>query len=378
MKVLTVQNIEGVAGSEKYFLALLPELIKNEVQCAVYCVYKKSNLKKAQVFFDMLDDANIPYFLHEVNSYGSLTIPRKIAKTYRKENFDIIHTHLIYADFWGAMIKRLFLKRAKVISTKHGYHESTYVEFCNLPEKLPRNLYSRLFKFTHKAFDKSYACSHGLVDFYERGGLIKKGSMDVIQHGFDYPDIIEFNHEEYRNSNLQLIVVGRLIERKGHAILLRIMPDLIKKYPDINLNILGSGELENDLKKLTKELNITKNVCFLGFKTEVANYLAASTIAVVPSYSEGLPLVIFEAFNSKVPVVTFDAIGCNELVQHNETGLIAKAFLAEDLKNQIINMIEDPEMRGRFVDKAYSSLNNHFSLERMTHDTINYYRSVLK
>lgn len=378
MKVLTVQNIEGVAGSEKYFLALLPELIKNEVQCAVYCVYKKSNLKKAQVFFDMLDDANIPYFLHEVNSYGSLTIPRKIAKTYRKENFDIIHTHLIYADFWGAMIKRLFLKRAKVISTKHGYHESTYVEFCNLPENLPRNLYSRLFKFTHKAFDKSYACSHGLVDFYERGGLIKKGSMDVIQHGFDYPDIIEFNHEEYRNSNLQLIVVGRLIERKGHAILLRIMPDLIKKYPDINLNILGSGELENDLKKLTKELNITKNVCFLGFKTEVANYLAASTIAVVPSYSEGLPLVIFEAFNAKVPVVTFDAIGCNELVQHNKTGLIAKAFLAEDLKNQIINMIEDPEMRGRFVDKAYSSLNNHFSLERMTHDTINYYRSVLK
>ncbi len=378
MKVLTVQNIEGVAGSEKYFLALLPELIKNEVECAVYCVYKKSNLKKAQVFFDMLDDAGIPYYLHEVKSYGSLAIPRKIAKTYRKENFDIIHTHLIYADFWGAMIKRLFLKKAKVISTKHGYHESTYVEFCNQPEKLPRNLYSRLFKFTHKAFDKSYACSHGLVDFYERAGLIKKGSMDVIQHGFDYPDIIDFNQEEYRNSGLQLIVVGRLIERKGHAILLSIMPDLIQKYPNINLNILGSGELEADLKNRCNELAITANVSFLGFKTEVANYLAASTIAVVPSYSEGLPLVIFEAFNAKVPVVTFDAIGCNELVQHNETGLIAKAFSAEDLKIQIINLIENPEMRRRFVDKGYNSLNNHFSLKRMTHDTINYYRSILK
>src|SRR5690606_9641992 len=151
--------IEGVAGSEKYFLALLPGLMKRGVECAVYCVYKRKNLANAQKFFDLLAERQIPFFLHEVKSYGSLSIPRKIARTSKKEKFDIIHTHLIYADFWGAMIKRLFNKKAIVISTKHGYHETTYVNFCNRPEDLPVNLYYRLFKFTHRHLDRSYACS---------------------------------------------------------------------------------------------------------------------------------------------------------------------------------------------------------------------------
>ena len=378
MKVLTVQNIEGVAGSEKYFLALLPALIEKGVECAVYCVYKPENLAEAQKFFELLDQHNIPYYLHEAKSYGRLSIPKKIAKTAKLEKFDVIHCHLIYADFWGAMIKKLYGRKLKVISTKHGYHEDTYVKFCNQPEQLPVNLYHRLFKFTHKRLDRSYACSYGLVDFYERGKLIKKGSMDVIQHGFDYPEIGEYDQNNYRFSELQLIIVGRLIERKGHQFMFEIMPKLIEKYPDIKLLILGNGELDDHLKKEASRLEITDHVEFLGFKSEVELYLAASDIAVVPSYSEGLPLVIFEAFNAKVPVVTFDAIGCNELVEHEQTGLIAKAFSTEDLQLQIERLIEDKQLRSDFATKGYERLKGHFSLDRMVNDTIDYYEKTVK
>ena len=100
MKVLTVQNIEGVAGSEKYFLALLPALIKKGVDCAVYCVYKSEHLEGAEKFFNLLEEHQIPFFKQLVKSYGSLKIPKKINRTYKEEGFDIIHTHLIYADFW--------------------------------------------------------------------------------------------------------------------------------------------------------------------------------------------------------------------------------------------------------------------------------------
>ncbi|MCB9225117.1 MAG: glycosyltransferase family 4 protein [Crocinitomicaceae bacterium] len=378
MKVLTVQNIEGVAGSEKYFLALLPALIEKGVDCTVYCVYKKENLAGAQQFFDLLDALKIPYILHEANSYGSLSIPKKIANTYKQENFDIIHCHLIYADFWGAMIKKFYCKKAKVISTKHGYHESTYVKYCIRPEELPRNLYSRLFKFTHKQMDHSYACSYGLVDFYERAKLIKKGSMDVIQHGFDYPEIGEYDQSKYRFSALQLIIVGRLIERKGHHMMFEIMPQLIQKYPELKLVILGNGELEGQLKQLAKSLNIEYSIEFLGFKNEVELYLAASDIAVVPSYSEGLPLVIFEAFNAKVPVVTFDAIGCNELVENGKSGLIAEAFSKDDLRFQIHKLIENEALRKELGQNGYDRLKGHFSLNRMVKDTLAYYELVLK
>src|SRR5690606_25394120 len=187
------------------------------------------------------------------------------------------------ADFWGAMIKRLFNKKAIVISTKHGYHETTYVNFCNRPEDLPVNLYYRLFKFTHRHLDRSYACSFGLVEFYERGKLITKGSMDVIQHGFDYPEIKTFDTSLYRFSPRQIIIVGRLIERKGHKFALEILPRLIEKYPEVKLLILGDGEMESTLREIVKEKNLEAHVEFLGFRKEVDLYLSASDIALIPS-----------------------------------------------------------------------------------------------
>ena len=376
MKVLIVQNIEGVAGSEKYFLALVPELIKNGLDCAIYCVYKPKYKEQAQKFFDLLDEKNIPYYLHASKSYGSLNIPRKISVLCKREDFDIVHCHLIYADFWGAILKSIFNKKLTVISTKHGYHEDSYVEYCNQPENLTRNLYYRLFRFTHKKLDRSYACSYGLVDFYERSNLISKGSMDVVQHGFNYPEIDMSTVNRYSFAPIQLIIVGRLIRRKGHTLVLSILPQLIKQYPELKLIILGDGELEEQLKEEARRLNLENHVLFLGFKSEVEQYLVASDIALVPSYSEGLPLVIFEAFNAKVPVVTFDSIGCNELVEHEKTGLIAEAFSQEDFMKQIIRLIEDPNLRAELAGNAYIELKEHFSLERMARDTIEFYRKV--
>ncbi|UKN01233.1 glycosyltransferase family 4 protein [Paracrocinitomix mangrovi] len=377
MKVLTVQNIEGVAGSEKYFLALLPALIKKGVDCAVYCVYKEKNIAGAEQFFKLLEENNIPYFKLKVKSYGSIKIPRSINKLYKSKNYDIIHTHLIYADFWGAIVKQYLNKKAVVISTKHGYHEDTYVKFCNQAEKLPINLYYRLFKYTHKKLDRSYACSYGLVDFYERGKLISKGSMDVIQHGFDYPEIPSFDQSNYRFSKNQIIIVGRLIERKGHHFALEIMPEIIEAIPDVQLIILGDGELRQNLEGQTNQLGISEHVQFLGFKSEVEKYLSASDVALFPSYSEGLPLVIFEAFNAKVPVVTFDAIGCNELVKHEQTGLLASAFSKEELKEYVLRIFNNKEEASTFVENAYEMLKQHFCLDRMVKDTIEFYQTRL-
>ena len=377
MKVLFLQNIDGVAGSEKYFLALIPKLIEKGVDVTMYCVVKNKNRQGAQEFIDLLKEYNIPYQVLYTNFYGSLKIPYSINKFVKKNSIDLIHTHLIYADFWGALIHKFFNKKVKVVSTKHGYHEETYVKHCNSPENLPKNLYYYLFKFTHKNIDHSYACSYGLRDFYLKAKLINKGEMDVIQHGFNYPDIPVFDESNYRFSDLQLIIVGRLIKRKGHHFVFEIMPDIIKKHPNVQLIILGSGEIENDLKQQVDDLKISKNVRFLGFKSDVEKYLSASDIALVPSYSEGLPLVIFEAFNAKTPVVTFNSIGCNELVINEETGLIAKAFETQDLLNKTLKMIDDKNLQSKCTLNGYEKLKNYYSLDRMTNDTYNYYKKTL-
>lgn len=377
MKVLFLQNIEGIAGSEKYFLALMPELIKKGIACEIFCVHPVHKREEAAKFYKLLEESKIKYQVLETKKYYSLKIPKAISSYCKAQKIDILHCHLIYADFWGSLVKRLFNKQVKILSTKHGYHEDTYVKFCNKPEQLPKNLYYHLFKFTHRNIDKSYACSFGLREFYLKSGLIQKGSMDVIQHGFDYPDVDADNRREYRFAEFQLIIVGRLVERKGHKMLLQIMPELVKKYPQIKLVILGNGELEDELKKYTADLHLSEHVLFLGFKYEVDKYLAASDIAVFPSYSEGLPLVLFEAFNAKVPVVSFDSIGCDELIENGVNGLKAKSFELDELRAHIERFIGDESLRKSCAENAWLKLKSHYTLERMAAETVDFYKKAL-
>lgn len=376
MKVLFLQNIDGIAGSENYFLALIPALIRKGVEVEMCCVIKKKKKKQAQPFIQLLNDKNIPFSTVYCQSYGSPKNLFKINRRIKIFDANILHCHLIYADVWGAAIKQLINRKIKIISTKHGYHESTYVQYCLKPEELPKNLYAALFKYSHNRMDASYACSHGLIDFYAKANLIKSVEMSVIQHGFDYPETIS-NPNDYRYSQNQIIITGRLIERKGHHFLIKIMPQLIEKHPDICLVILGTGELEAEIKKQIESLKISPHVKLMGFQPNVAEFLKSSDIMLVTSYSEGLPLVIFEAFNAKTPVITFDTIGSNELVSHEKTGLIVPAFNTKILEKSISHLLNHKKESSMLAKSAYETLKSKFSLKRMTEDTIQFYKQTL-
>ncbi len=105
MNVLFVQNIEGIAGSEKYFWQLLPALKKEGVAVSFLCVYKKKHEQIAQTFCDYLTQKDIPVYRIETKSYLSLSLLGKMKKLLRQQPFDIIHSHLIYADFWSAALR---------------------------------------------------------------------------------------------------------------------------------------------------------------------------------------------------------------------------------------------------------------------------------
>lgn len=377
MKVLFSQNIDGIAGSERYFLALIPSLISQGINVEICCIIKKSAKISALPFLELLKEKNIPFHIVECRSYGSPLIPFKINRIVKKIKADIIHSHLIYADVWSAIVKRFLNKKITIISTKHGYHESTYVKYCLTPEKIPHNLYYYLFKFSHNKMDSSYACSYGLADFYCTAGLTMDKKMQVIQHGFDYPEISINDHSQYRFSMHQLIITGRLIERKGHHFILEIMPNLISLFPDIILIVLGTGELEQNLKQKVKDLEIDDHIKFMGFQSDVNQFLINSDIMLVTSYSEGLPLVIFESFNAKIPVITFNTIGSNELIENNETGIVVPAFDTRILQEEISHLLANPVKRSKLASAAFENLKTKYSLKRMTQDTIAFYKAAL-
>lgn len=372
MKVLHVINIAAIAGAEKYLLQILPSLQKNNVQVACFYAYKTKHQDIALQYKKLLEEKNIPVFAVEVKHWLSPKIFRELYRTYRENKFDFLHTHLIYADFWASMLKRIYDKKIVILSCKHGYHEATYTAYNQNASQTPHNLYWKVYNYAEKKIDASYACSFGLKKFHQDAGLWNAASMDVIHHGFDYPEPIQ--EDAYRLGYPQLLIAGRLIPRKGHLLVFDIMPQLLEKYPDLKLVILGTGDFENELKQKALDMRLQENILFLGYKNNVLDYMASSDINVIPSYCEGLPLVVMEAFQSGKPVVAFDTIGINEAIDHGVNGLMAPAFDTASMYRNITTLLDDPEYASTLSSNAKKHRQEYFSLQKMTSNTIAFYK----
>lgn len=374
MKVLFIQNIEGIAGSEKYFLQLIPRLKAQGVEVEFCSVYLNSKKSEYEEFQELLDKEGIKSHSFSTKKYYNPSLLIRLKKFFKNHKFDIVHSHLIYADFWIASLRKMgSLKKVKTLSTLHGYQEKIYVDYCLKPEELPKNLYYRIASFSYKYLDKVYACSHGLKKFYDGSGINFPKGIDVIQHGFDYPDVEEDRTE---HSGIILSIIGRVIPRKGHILFLEEFKSILEKYPDTILRIVGDGSDLESVKSFVKENGLEKNVEFTGFQSNVHFYYENSDIILVPSYAEGLPLVIFEAYNHSKPVVAFKTIGPEEAILDGETGFVANPFDSKEFASKVLKLMENEEIRIKMGKRAKQLLDEHFNLDRMTKDTLSYYKSL--
>lgn len=375
MRVLFVQNIEGIAGSEKYFWQLLPALKLAKVEVEFLCVYKKEFTTISQTFAATLQEQNIPVHFIETGSYINPFLLFKIKKLIRLQKIDVLHTHLIYADFWSALLKSYFGLKIKTISTLHGYQEDIYTKFCLEPILVPKNRYYKIARFCYKRIDKVYACSFGLKNFFEAIGIETKQPIDVVHHGFDYPKL---ESVQSNPDNFICVIVGRLIPRKGHELILKHCKKLSAAIPNFKLVIVGDGPLKQNFIEQIRNQQCQNFVHFTGEVSNPRTYMNEADIVLVPSYAEGLPLVIFEAMSVAKPVIAFDTIGPAEVVQNNLTGYLISPFNDVLFCDKIIELSKDCSKISTLGINAKKIVEENFSLRKMTEETINVYQTVLK
>ena len=125
----------------------------------------------------------------------------------------------------------------------------------------------------------------------------------------------------------RIIFVGRLSPEKGVELLLRSFAAIADRYPKIELQLIGDGVLRSTLQSLAEERHVEKRVEFVGYVAweDVFPLLANGVMVVLPSYTEGLPLVLVEAMSQGVPVVASRVGGIPELVEDGRNGLLFEA-----------------------------------------------------
>ncbi|MBY6058107.1 glycosyltransferase [Leisingera daeponensis] len=126
---------------------------------------------------------------------------------------------------------------------------------------------------------------------------------------------------------LRLAAIGRFVEQKGQMVLLRAMAQLVRRIPDLHLSLIGDGEMRPDLETAIAEHGLQRNITFTGWLAEdgVRQELARAHALVMPSFAEGLPMVVMEAMAAARPVIATYIAGTPELVVQGQTGWLVPA-----------------------------------------------------
>jgi glycosyltransferase involved in cell wall biosynthesis len=381
MKILFVQKVKALVGSEKYFLELIPELEKRGIETEFVCVYNVTDKEKTIPFIKAYKRLNLKIHVLEVSSDKAMWITLKFIRNIVKQNkFDLVHSHLIHADFWMSTLKRLGSVKCPIVSTKHGYDEQFISKYGFDGEKIIKNKYYKICKFSEKKIHNSYTVSNGLRKLFIDAKICKSEKLRTIHHGFDLPNVIGKIDNKYKYSTNQMVLLGRIIPFKGHMLALKAINEVKKQIPDFKLLIIGHGDeaLISSLKNYILKKQLTNNVEFLGYKPNIYDYLVNSDIMLVPSIAEGFGLVFLEAMNAQLPIIGFDVPATNEIVKHNQTGLLVAPFNTSQMAKEIVELFNNKPLQKKLSNGAKDRLLSYFCLDRMVSETVQFYKDSLK
>jgi glycosyltransferase involved in cell wall biosynthesis len=286
-----------------------------------------------------------------------------------KENFDIIDasSFAYFHCFSLAILSKV--KRKPLVITWHQYWGSYWYPYLGklkgIMGRIIENLAIRLTR-NHLAVSKT-----------TKNDLMRHGAKEVFI-SYNGVDLDRIRDIKEKISHYNIIFVGRLAHQKNVQLLIKTVAILKKYFDNLKIAIIGDGPDMKKLKKLSSDLNLNKNIDFLGFQKleEVYRYMKSSEIFVLPSLLEGFGIVVIEANACGIPVVVIDTKwnASKELITNN--GVISKNDPRE-LANSIKEMLKDKyllrEMSKNSIKKAQS-----FDWGPVADKIENYYLSLLK
>jgi len=190
------------------------------------------------------------------------------------------------------------------------------------------------------------------------------------------------NKYQLNENDIVLLSLGSINKIKGSDILLNAFLSLKKEYiisKNLKLIYVGDGDKKNNLEKMTFEKNIHQYVKFFGrIPHEKVNELyKLADIYIIPSLFEGKPLSLLEAMFNGLPIIGSNVPGINNTIIHNKNGILFEKGDSNDLKNKIIQLVENTTEANKFGRSAKNDYSQQYTYQAMISDHINLYQQII-
>jgi glycosyltransferase involved in cell wall biosynthesis len=287
----------------------------------------------------------------------------RLRRLIREEKYDIVHFHT---------------KRAHALSLwlPRGGDTPKYVVTRRMDYPVTKGWYTDLLY--NRKVDGVIAISQPIAELLTDAGVNPK-RICLIHSGVDArqfePAI------DCRKAGSEIMVVGSVAvmeERKGHRYLLEAARSLKQRGYRIRYILAGDGSLKNGLEAMVEALELSDEVCFVGFISDVPAFLAGIDIFVMPSLYEGLGVAVLEAMAAGKAVVATQVGGLAESVVDSVTGFLVPPRDSQGLAHAIAKLVEEKSLAHEMGQRGAARVREHFSLETMSANNEAYYYALLE
>jgi glycosyltransferase involved in cell wall biosynthesis len=188
--------------------------------------------------------------------------------------------------------------------------------------------------------------------------------LHVIHCGVD-PE--SFTAERDRDTDgLELLCAARLTQTKGHVVLFQAVEELGRRGVEVRVTIVGEGPKRGTLEQLARELGVEPQIRFEGAvaRESIHEYYRRADVFCLPSFAEGVPVVLMEAMAMELPVVATDVMGVRELVDDGVNGLLVRPSRPDLLADAIERLVKDADLRRRLGAAGRETVEREFDTRR--------------
>ena len=314
---------------------------------------------------ELLDRAaaeGFPTELVDVRRTTKLRGAIRLARVLRQHRVDVLHTHVhVAANILGRIAARI----AGVEAISHLHIENHFRS-----SRLARAPLVRLDNATARLCARLVAVSDATRLAFERQGFPRR-LLETVHNGIDVAAVRAAAPVGLRaelgipEDDLLLVHVGRLAPVKGQRELIEALHVMGRN--DVHAVFFGrdveqGGAFRAQLEQLAKGLNVH----WAGYRPDAAAALGEADVLVLPSWIEGLPLVVLEAMAQAKPVVATAVGGTREAVVEGETGLLVPPRDVPGLSSALERLLGDEDLRQRLGDAGRRRVERHFTASAMT------------
>lgn len=344
LKVLQIISSSATSGAEKHVLSLSRLLTEGGHSVEIVCPPGGWLGQQCRVF-------GIPVHETDMKGRGWFRTTGLVMRRFREGKFDIAHTHLTRATYFGAIAGGLCGKPA--VATVHiANHDQIYKRMAMRRNRLVA------------------------VSNFVRGMLHGRGIPDrFIETVYNGTDFTEFDQHDTSTIRTELNIpdgrrlvglVGRVCREKGHLLMIEAMRDVVRDYPDSHVVFVGRTEshFAEEFKEAVRDAGIDDHVTMTGVRHDVPRLLDAFEFTTMPSHQETFGIAAIEAAARRKAVIASRIGGLPEVVRHRQTGLLVD-LRPQELAEAISYLLENEEERNQMGTLGRIMVEQKFTLRHM-------------